>query len=208
MKPTKKYISEKALKLFNENGFVNVRLQHIADTAFVSVGHLAYHFKNKDAIVAQLYNDWQREQNQLLNEYKAISLFAEVDTFIITQYSLHEKYAFFYLDTLEIIRAYPEIGVKYKKQLKLQQYQYLLMLKFSSARGALVSLQESELENLSWLLQNVIDKYIYTCKVQDMGATSDKLKVIVWSLLKPYFTPMGLAEYEQLKDILQANVQK
>ena len=47
MKPTRQYILDKALTLFNEKGFVNVRLQHIADSAFVSVEHLAYHFKNK-----------------------------------------------------------------------------------------------------------------------------------------------------------------
>jgi AcrR family transcriptional regulator len=36
MKPTKQYIADKALSLFNEKGFVNLRLQHIADAAFVS----------------------------------------------------------------------------------------------------------------------------------------------------------------------------
>ncbi len=38
MKPTKQYILDKALILFDEKGFVNVRLQHIADSAFVSDG--------------------------------------------------------------------------------------------------------------------------------------------------------------------------
>lgn len=46
MKPTKQYISDKALALFNEKGFVNVRLQHIADSAFVSVGHLVLQYPN------------------------------------------------------------------------------------------------------------------------------------------------------------------
>ena len=59
MKPTKKHISDKALNQFNENGVVNVRLQHIADAAFVSVGHLAYHFKNKDNIITELYGLFQ-----------------------------------------------------------------------------------------------------------------------------------------------------
>ena len=56
MKTTKQYIKDHALKLFNQSGFVNVRLQHIADAAFISVGHLAYHFKNKDSIINELYD--------------------------------------------------------------------------------------------------------------------------------------------------------
>lgn len=197
VKPTKKYIAEKALQLFNKNGFVNVRLQHIADAAFVSIGHLAYHFKNKDAIVVHLYKDLQSEQQQVLNEYKAISLFVEVDRFLTEQLGLQEKYAFFYLDTLELLRAYPEIGNKYRKQLLVQQMQYSMMLRFSSARGAFVSLSESDIENLSWILQNLIDKHLYTCKVQGVEMPEPQLNQTVWSILKPYFTPMGHAEYQQ-----------
>ena len=49
-KDVKEIIIKEALHLFNTNGFVNVRLQHIADAASISVGHMAYHYKNKDAI--------------------------------------------------------------------------------------------------------------------------------------------------------------
>ncbi|MEL7123903.1 MAG: TetR/AcrR family transcriptional regulator, partial [Bacteroidota bacterium] len=51
MKSTKQKILDAALKLFNQDGIVNVRLQHIADEAFVSVGNLAYHYSNKESIV-------------------------------------------------------------------------------------------------------------------------------------------------------------
>ncbi|MFM7429821.1 MAG: TetR/AcrR family transcriptional regulator, partial [Flammeovirgaceae bacterium] len=48
-KEVKQAILHKALALFNLNGFVNVRLQHIADASEISVGHMAYHYKNKEA---------------------------------------------------------------------------------------------------------------------------------------------------------------
>ena len=54
MKDTKRRILDAALDLFNENGLVNVRLQHIADQAQMSVGNLAYHYANKEAIVTAL----------------------------------------------------------------------------------------------------------------------------------------------------------
>lgn len=43
---TKGKILVEALKLFNEKGFVNVRLQHIADKCNICVGNLAYHFES------------------------------------------------------------------------------------------------------------------------------------------------------------------
>ena len=41
MAKTKQKILLAALQLFNENGIANVRLQHITDEAFHSIGNLA-----------------------------------------------------------------------------------------------------------------------------------------------------------------------
>jgi AcrR family transcriptional regulator len=79
MKPTKQYILDKALILFNEKGFVNVRLQHIADTAFVSVGNLGYHFKNKEDIISSLYKRLKKKQELLLTEFSVLPLFEDID---------------------------------------------------------------------------------------------------------------------------------
>jgi AcrR family transcriptional regulator len=79
MKPTKQYIPDKALILFNEKGFVNVRLQHIADDAFVSVGHLAYRFKNKADIILSLYKRLKKRQELLLTESRVLPLFEDID---------------------------------------------------------------------------------------------------------------------------------
>ena len=78
MKPTKQYILDKALALFNEKGFVNVRLQHVADRAFVSVGHLAYHFK-KEEIISSLYKRLKKKQESLLTEFRVLPLFEDID---------------------------------------------------------------------------------------------------------------------------------
>ncbi|MES1224577.1 MAG: TetR/AcrR family transcriptional regulator, partial [Bacteroidota bacterium] len=112
MKPTKQYISEKALNLFNTKGFLNVRLQHIADSAFVSVGHLAYHFKNKDAIIAFLYKSLKKKQELMLAEFRLLPLFEDIDLLLHNLFLLQHQYKFFYVDTLEVLRAYPEIAAK------------------------------------------------------------------------------------------------
>ena len=74
MAKTKQKIILSALQLFNENGIANVRLQHIADEAFISIGNLAYHYKNKEAIVKASNNAsyGSRRDSQRVNIEKKI----------------------------------------------------------------------------------------------------------------------------------------
>jgi AcrR family transcriptional regulator len=78
-KDVKEIIIKEALHLFNINGFVNVRLQHIADAASISVGHMAYHYKNKDAILHVLYALLNEKQRVHLAEFRVVPLFEDID---------------------------------------------------------------------------------------------------------------------------------
>lgn len=60
MLTTKQRILKISEKLFFEQGIANVRLQHIADNSGISIGNLAYHFKNKEVIVEEVYNELLR----------------------------------------------------------------------------------------------------------------------------------------------------
>jgi AcrR family transcriptional regulator len=51
---TKQKIIASSIKLFNQNGLNNVRLQQIADDVGISVGNLAYHYYSKEAIVNEI----------------------------------------------------------------------------------------------------------------------------------------------------------
>lgn len=66
---TKDKIFEAAVNMFNEHGVANVRLQQIADESGISVGNLAYHFKNKDAIVSFVYDALFDEFSNILSDY-------------------------------------------------------------------------------------------------------------------------------------------
>ncbi|MER3127531.1 TetR/AcrR family transcriptional regulator, partial [Bacillus pumilus] len=57
MQSTKENIISVSQQLFYEFGIANTRLQQIADAAEISIGNLAYHYKNKDAIVEAVYNN-------------------------------------------------------------------------------------------------------------------------------------------------------
>jgi AcrR family transcriptional regulator len=201
MKPTKQHILDKALRLFNENGFVNVRLQHIADAAFVSVGHLAYHFKNKEAIIDALYSNLQKELQQILNEYKTAPLFTDINRLWLANYELQEKFSFFYLDTLEIVRNHAAIAKKYEQQTAWQAAQYKMILQFNIARGSLIPVADLQLQTIVWHIHNTIVTYKYQCKIQGIAYNSHQYSVLLWGILTPCFTSMGQYEYSQLEEI-------
>ncbi|MBX9892871.1 MAG: TetR/AcrR family transcriptional regulator [Chitinophagaceae bacterium] len=199
MKSTKQHILNNALKLFNNKGVVNVRLQHIADEAFVSIGHLAYHFKNKDAIVGALYDDLQQQQQQLLNEHRTVPLFTDIDAFLRAYYALQNKYIFFYLDSLEITRAYADIAKKHTQHIQWQRTLLNVMLQFNISRGSLIPIKETGVTQLSTNLRMQLDNWRYANKVEGVqNDTVESFLNAIWASISPYFTPMGIAEYKML----------
>lgn len=200
MKSTKQNILESALKLFNQNGFVNVRLQHIADEAFISVGNLAYHFPNKEAILAAVYDELTGQQKELLAEYRVVPLFDNLDRLIRRTYQLQQLYVFFYLDTLEIVRAYPSVKSAHQQHIASQIGQLKTIIDFNAARGALVAEPMDDVfDQLASQIWMTMDFWLAQQSVKTDGSTEEKdYQRAVWNLLIPYFTDMGKREYEQM----------
>lgn len=200
MKPTKQYILDKALILFNEKGFVNVRLQHIADSAFVSVGHLAYHFKNKEELISSLYKKLKKKQELLLTEFRVLPLFEDIDLLLRNMYLLQQQYRFFYIDTLEVLRAFPYIAEKHRELLRFQRHQIRFMLEFNTSRGSFIKpIYEEQFADLAHIFCMTMDNWI---SYQYINARNELTETNycndLWSILRVLFTDMGIPEYRQL----------
>lgn len=200
MSKTKQKILDAALELFNRDGVVNVRLQHIADEAFVSVGNLAYHYPNKAAILEALYQDLAKRQQELLATYRVVPLFDNIDRLIHETFQLQQVFLFFYLDTLEITRAYPEIGQAHRQHIRSQIGQLKVILDFNVSRGALVEQLEGDtIDQLALQIWASLHFWLAQQVVRDGTPPDGQLyRLAIWHLLMPYFTPMGVLEYQQM----------
>ncbi|MBX2877260.1 MAG: TetR/AcrR family transcriptional regulator [Saprospiraceae bacterium] len=200
MSSTKQKILTAALKLFNEDGIVNVRLQHIADEAFISVGNLAYHYKNKEAILLALYEELAKKQDQLLAEYRIVPLFDNIDRLIHHTFQLQQAYIFFYLDTLEIVRAYPSIGETHQKRIDSQIAQLKVIIDFNVSRGALMEEpRPGVFEQLAEQIWMTIDLWLIQYAIRSNATPeAQAYRKAVWTLFIPYFTDMGRLEYGQM----------
>ena len=202
LKPTKQHISDKALILFNEKGFVNVRLQHIADSAFVSVGHLAYHFKNKDDIILTLYKRLKKKQELLLTEFRVLPLFEDIDFLLRHVYQLQQQYRFFYLDTLEVLRALPDIAEKHQQLLRFQRQQIQFMMEFNASRGSFKQpLYEEQFPQLALIFCLTMNNWMSYQYINGNYKPDENVYCNdLWSILKGLFTDMGEPEFRQLRN--------
>jgi hypothetical protein len=135
-----------------------------------------------------------------MKEYRVVPLFENIDLLITQTYHLQQKYLFFYLDTLEILRAYPSVAEVHRQKIALQINQLQNMITFNVARGALTFVHEdNNAEQLAHQLWKAIDftltqEMIYQAALPSMKA----FKQAIWTLLYPYFTQMGQLEYQQM----------
>ncbi len=199
---TRQKIIDAAVLCFNREGIANIRLQHIADEAGVSVGNMTYHYRNKDAIVQAIWEQLVQKQRDLLAEFRIVPLFEDIERLVYSTFALQQAYRFFYVDTLEVMRAYPAIQTAHRQHISWQVQQMELAIRFNLSRGAFCAEkhegQFAMLAELFWLLT---DLWMYRQCVQN-GVTVNyrAFRNMLWALFRPFFTDMGAREFEQIID--------
>ncbi|WP_194775412.1 TetR/AcrR family transcriptional regulator [Pararhodonellum marinum] len=195
MSKTKDKILDAAIKTFNEHGVANVRLQQIADAAEISVGNLAYHFKNKEAIVSFTYDYIFAEFSEILSDYLLIDNFQGLDKNLGQYYDFFMKFKFFFIDMFEIERNYPDILGKWHRYINRMLLQIKSRIEFDVQRGVLVPQSDEMNELLSnniwmsiifWLPQRIL---------RGQPAEEKLFKEAVWSQMTPYLTDRGEEEF-------------
>ena len=144
---TKAKIFEAAIKMFNEHGVANVRLQQIADESGISVGNLAYHFKNKEAIVTFVYDAIFDEFSAILSDYLLENSLLGINQQLQRYYAFFQQYKFYFTDIFEIERNYPQLIAKWHHFINRMLLQIKGRIDFDTSRGVMVP-QSDEMNEL------------------------------------------------------------
>lgn len=196
-KDTKQRILNAALSNFNELGYFNVRLQHIADTANMSVGNMAYHFQHKVEMFNILYKDWRKQQDFLLADIHLTPIFENFDTFLQQTYELQQQFRFLYIDKLELVRMSPEVKKSYQEYFQNQQEQLDILLELYSARRV-IDWKGQKPQLMTLKIRRIIDNWLIQELIEGKTNTSlAKFQAYVWSEIQLYFTPTGWLEFEE-----------
>jgi AcrR family transcriptional regulator len=194
---TKQKILDASLMLFNENGISNVRLQQIADEAGISVGNLAYHFNNKEAITESLITNVITALQDLLRHYGKYASLNDLDFFFKEFYRLCTQFRVSNFDILEIKRNFPasyeslqplfnKVKLQLERRFDLYMQQRLLQ-------------KEANIKNMvsnMWLLL-----FFMPAEGQLDGKNTiseNQYRRRLWDYLILYFTVKGSAEYSSV----------
>jgi AcrR family transcriptional regulator len=197
MTDTKQKIISSAEKLFFSQGIGNVRLQQIADDAGISVGNLAYHFKNKEAIVQAVYDKMFEEFSDILSSYLQTPDLSDFDHLFNICYHFFTNNAFYLNNIWEINRSYDEIRTRWEQVNTKMMAQIKKRIEFNGKRGILnAALLSNTLDDLVQTLWLTITFWMPQQLL--LGKRNNILyRKALWNQLAPYLTNEGKKEFEE-----------
>lgn len=202
---TKERILHTSLQLFNQYGVDMVTVRHIAKELGISHGNLCYHFPNTDIIAQTLYDALVDELNKVLEEP---AIFSTID--LKTLYKLCSfvfeklyKYKFLIQDFISLVRRNPILKQKHRDLVASRRLFFQMGIEAGIQAGFLKpEIIEGQYENFFNQLFIISDFWLASAEILYEGKEGNKLQHylnITFTLLVPYLTDKGLAEYKELK---------
>lgn len=203
MLKTKDRILIAALKQLNEQGLEKVSIRSIADEVGISAGNLAYHFKNIDVIIYQLYLELVGEFSKSIDTIMSMEPGLEL---MINQaeinFKLMWKYKFLLLDFTAITRRIPEVREHFRQLVTMRKMQFSAIFQVWIEQGIV---HEEQVEGLydKLIINSIIlsDAWIPDAQIH-FNRSSEEIPLFYADLLVvqvvPLLTEKGLEEYKKI----------
>jgi AcrR family transcriptional regulator len=118
---TRDRILHASLELFNQEGEPNTTTVDIANELDISPGNLYYHFKGKEVIISELFDQYEQGISEILNAPIAKPLSVEDNWFYL--YVVFEEmyhYRFLYRNLSDLLDRYPDLKRRFRRILRLK----------------------------------------------------------------------------------------
>lgn len=200
MNKTKKKILQHAISLFNEYGIANVRNQDIAEKSGMSLSNFNYHFGAKKDLILAVF-DLMSETLQK-EVYGNRILVQEGQGLSITKsyFEFQERFCFFYLDTPNILKMYPELNEKVQKQIE-ESYQIIKNLNYLAIGMGMMKPEPADhpgsydqLMHHIWIHNHFW--FSHSRIIQSHDNLVKKGIESLFSLCYPYLTDKGILSYK------------
>lgn len=194
MSHTKKKIADEAIKAFNDTGLGNVNLLDIAQVVGISRGNLAYHFKDKSALLKLIANTLQNDIEKCRQERLDYPAFANLQIDIKAYHKLQKKYKFIFENNTAL--NHPQIRKVMNEWAELSVRDNMASFAFAIEVG---NMQQEAYpgmyKNLAltvWILT-----YYWLAQKNVRGIhTPEDAERTVWSLIIPHFTEKGIKSFQ------------
>jgi len=191
MQHTKQKIINTTINLFNKAGFANVSLPQIAKEMGISLGNLTYHFPKKDQLIRSIFDTFVTDLEQITKGYQFVDI-AEMMQQLGAFYDFQEKYLFFYLDLLELERAFPALKLRYQAHIKQQIAGLHQCFLLNESMGLIKSFEDAEIyEALAVQYWHTVVFWRMQVAVRGVKSTKEGMLKMAIALLNPYLTEKG-----------------
>lgn len=203
---TRDRILQKSLQLFNEQGERSISTNHIAAALEISPGNLYYHFRNKEAIIAELLLVYQTEILSLLGvpddrplDVDDKFLYFNVLSTQFWKYRFLHRDANHLIESSEILKERYPIYARHVMQRGMQIYQGFVDAGLMKATADEI---EALIINIWIVMTNWTNFLLMTGHITRTDALDERwlrqgLRQMVF-LEGPYLTGEGRAAYEPL----------
>lgn len=199
---TKQRILHSAERLFFSQGIANVRLQQIADETGISVGNLAYHFRNKETIVLAVYDKMFEEFSSILSLYLQSPDLGDFDRLFSSCHSFFNSHAYYLNNVWEINRSYSDVRKRWEQVNLKMIAQLRKRLEFNIGRGVLQPPgKDLSLDDLAQNLWLTITFWIPQQLLLGRKSGLASYRKALWSQLIPHLTRQGEKEFSTLVHI-------
>lgn len=143
-------ILNSALKLFNRSGSADITTNHIAQACNISPGNLYYHFRNKEQIIAQLFeqmiSEWDEESTRL-DLSQAPHIIIEQQLHMVFRYVW--DYRFIHRELASLLQTDRRLKQRIQQVLKLRLQQVLQLIDFMITQEYLAPMNDTEKQLLA-----------------------------------------------------------
>jgi len=192
-------IVKAAIKLFNEQGTVNVLNQEVANSAGISLSNFNYHFKTKKELIYAVCI----HMNQIIEEQVAANrvLTTEGNGLDLARicFEFANEFRFFYLDTYNILQKYPKLKPEIHRQMN-EAIQIYKNLNYLAVGKGLMKPEPPEFAGLYDSLAKQIWQTVHFWLAQSNIRGAAEVDVVecleeYFAICFPYLTEKGQESY-------------
>jgi len=203
--PTKEKIKKIATTLFNENDTLSITTNHIANKANISPGNLYYHYKNKEEIITEIY----QEMSSKFESFNSFEQILSSENPLVVLSKMFEKYGELFLEYKFLLRdistlmaIYPSLKKEFLKKQAIRIEQIESVFKYFISLDILIQMPEDEIHlraKLNWFVSGYWQLFTGVTGEITKESIKESKQIVFEILLYPYLTQKGKLLY---KDIL------
>lgn len=212
---TRERIVQNSLELFNEQGERSVSTNHIAAHMEMSPGNLYYHFPNKQAIIAELFNEYEALVDSFLRPPKGRLPSVEDKRFYLMELlDGMWRYRFLHRDLEHLLDADSELAARYRR---FSQHCLIQGMAIYSGfvEAGILRMDKVQIESLtlnvwiiltSWvrflcttredatrLSEEAMRRGVYQVLMLELGYVTPEARDAVSALCEEFYVPLGRA---------------